>query len=244
MSTNHPAIGPYMTTLYICIDESENHTRDRCYSVAGCWCVSSRPDPTNVLTPTKDRLLQLIETHPRTAAQPSELKGAAIHPDTLNDVISFLKESMYDDGTIEQSRQPWSMHVPIGFTIHTLNARLATDSIEGLVGPFDAAETVQTIALSTVLSPLFDSTHLDLGSYNEISVVLDAETWTNPVQRVRENVDEQALDVERITFETRNSKSTPGIQLADIAAYSWRRNHTRGDCETAAGLLHDLRFAR
>lgn len=233
-----------MTILYICIDESGNHTRDSCYAIAGCWHLSSRTNPTNILTPTKDKLLSVIENHQQTTGQPAELKGAAIHPDTLNDMISFFKEVVYDDDTINQSRWPWSMGIPLGFTVHSLNARLAADAIGDLVGPLDATETVQTVALTTVLNPLFDSTYLDMSLFDEVRVLLDAKTWKNPAQRIREHIDEHAIGVEQITFETRDSKSTPGIQLADLAAYSWRRNHIHGDCKTAAGLLHDLRFAR
>jgi hypothetical protein len=209
-----------MTTLYICIDESGNHTRDECYVVAGCWCLSSRSDPTNVLTATKDRLLELIEQDPRSTDRSSELKGSAIHPETLNEVVSYLRECMYNERTIEGERSPWAMNIPIGFTLFVSNSELTIAAIEDLVEPHNGSEVIRVSALTTILAPLFGSTHVDLVDCNEVRVLLDAETWLNPAQRVQESIDEASLDADRIRFETCDSVSTPGIQLADIAAYS------------------------
>ncbi|QKY20369.1 hypothetical protein B4589_008240 [Halolamina sp. CBA1230] len=109
------------------------------------------------------------------------------------------------------------------------------------VDDLDLPRVVQSFALDAVLKPLVhpEQVHID-ESIDTISVLLDSTTWKQPASDyVRESVQDTELNLE-----TRDSRSIPGIQIADLAAYSWRRNYTEGDCGTAAGVLHDLRFAR
>lgn len=226
-----------MATLYVCVDESGRQDDGQCYAVAGCWFVSSRR-PINTLDRTKD---SLIQTMFGTGASVSELKGSKVDADTLNTGIDYLRKAIYEESSIEQSSLPWSMSYPVGFSLVAFTPETIAETISDYVDKLDRPRVVQSFALDAVLKPLVhpEQVHLDQ-SIDAVRVLLDSTTWEQPAtDYARTSV--QNTDLE---LETRDSQSVPGVQLADLAAYSWRRNYTRGDCGTAAGVLHDLRFAR
>ncbi|WP_135827526.1 DUF3800 domain-containing protein [Halorussus halobius] len=231
-----------MTTLYICVDESGRKATDDCYTVAGCWFLSEWSNPHDVLMATKDRLLDTVQSIKGYERQPSEIKSAKLDPDTLGTVVDRLQSEVYDDDSLvtAENNLPWTMSFPVGFTIAPLHGRVCRTVLDDHLSRLSAFEAMQVMGLSSVLAPLTNRRALlDDESYDGIRVLLDATTWENAANVVR-----GALNVDSISFSIRDSKSTPGIQFGDVAAYSWRRNLTRADCGTAAGLLHDLRFAR
>lgn len=186
----------------------------------------------------------MINTHNEGQDAISEIKGASLRSAMINDTAQWLRDNIYDDNTILTSHTVWKMNIPLGFTFCSLNPTLAIDSIIYIAGKTDAPQLVQTLSLNSVLTPLFHQATVDLESCDSVAVLLDASTWKRSAEQVSSNIetiDELSTDVE---FEIRDSKSTPGIQLADLAAYSWRRNLRKSDCGTAAGALHDLRFSR
>jgi hypothetical protein len=136
------------------------------------------------------------------------------------------------------------MNIPLGFTFCSLHPKIATDSIIRTAGKTAAPQLVQMLSLNSVLTPLFHQATVGLESCDSVAVLLDSSTWKRSAELVSndiETVDDPSTDIE---FEIRDSKSTPGIQFADLAAYSWRRNLRKSDCGTAAGVLYDLRFSR
>lgn len=229
-----------MRNLYIAIDESGNHSRDECYVVAGCWHVSPRTNPQNVLASTKDKLLQSLQVYRRNRTQFNELKGQAIRPEKLGWLIDELRTIVYEDNSLDYEYTPWQLSIPVGYTISVMNSELFRKGTDGLDGRLTPLELMQVTALSSVLTPLTAGRPLlDLRAIDEIRVIPDASTWDTASEFV-----ESRMNASNMSFETRDSTKTPGIQLTDLAAYAWHRNVTKGDCGTATGLLHDLRFAR
>lgn len=226
-----------MATLYVCVDESGRPNDGSCYSVAGCWFVSEAR-PVDTLDRTKDKL---VGTMFGEASNVGELKGSKASTDALNDGISYLRSAVYEDGSVEQSSTPWAMNIPVGFSVVAFTPERITETVSGYVNELDRPRVVQSFALDAVLKPLVhpEQVYLD-APIDAVQVLLDSTTWKQPAN------DYACTSVQNtpLEMETRNSRSIPGIQLADLAAYSWRRNYTSGDCGTAAGVLHDLRFAR
>lgn len=233
-----------VSSLYVFVDESGEPNTDRCYAVAGCWVVSDRSNPNDVLMPTKDRLIATIEGSEHGTDSISELKGAATPPPVLDTLLSYLRSGIYDDSTIRQSKFPWQVNSPIRYTLHDVNSSAGADAVADIVGPQQTGETLQTLALASILSPLHHGRRIHTGEFDQVEVYLDAQVWQNPARRLTEVSNLTANDVQPVSFETRDSKGTPGIQLADLGAYSWRRNLLYADCETAASTLNDLRFFR
>lgn len=231
-----------MTNLYVFVDESGEPNTDRCYAVAGCWVISERSNPNDILMPTKDCLIATIEGNEYGRNSISELKGASTPPPVLDSLFSYLRNGIYDDSTICQSRLPWSVSNPVRYTLHNVDSDARTDAIGNLVGSQQAGEALKT--LTSVLSPLRHELRIETSEIDEVCVYLDAEVWQNPAQRLTEVSNLTASEFQPISFETRDSKGTPGIQLADLAAYSWRRNLLHADCEKVASIINDFRFFR
>ena len=225
-----------MTCLYICVDESGNHSQDSCYVVAGCWFVSERTRVSDVLTPTKDKLLDGLKRLKSSSKPPNELKGAAMRPAELSHTVSELTNEVYNDKTII-GRTPWRQEYPVGFTGTTLNGELFRSAVEDYHGRLTGLELLQVAAISSVLNPVFH-TSTDLSIVDSVRVVFDATTWKRVSDHTKQFVDDQ-----KFTFETRDSRSVPGIQFADLAAYSWRRQETEVDCLGAIEALEGVRFA-
>lgn len=234
-----------MRTLYVGIDESGNVSRGTEYAVAGCWFVSDRSNPNNVLTPTKERLLDLVDSHRHNDGPISELKGASLAPAVLDGVVPAINEYSYRDQTIETSSLPWEMSIPISFSLCTVAPHLANETISHIHGdPLSSPTTVKTVCLNSVLTPLFYSMPLSIEIVSEIVVLLDSDTWSNPAQKLQRSLSSDSSPDLDIDFRIRDSMSTPGIQMADIAVYSWLRNLRKGDCRQAAARIHNWRFVR
>ncbi|WP_422388131.1 DUF3800 domain-containing protein [Halobacterium salinarum] len=224
--------------LYVFIDESGNSSRGNHYTVAASWCLSSRTRTGEVLGPTKDKLLASLDS------SPSELKGASLSPGALDTLLSSLDSHGYDDTTVQHSRVPWATTAPVRHTIHDANPELAGKVIGDVTGsPLDAPELLKTLSLASVLDPIFSPEQLCEDQFSETKVVLDATTWDRPSTRIESGIEELDLPVpESLSFEIRDSKGTPGIQISDLAAYSWLRNRRRGDCNEAVKSIDRRRF--
>lgn len=226
-----------MTTLYVCVDESGRQNDGRCYSVAGCWFLSNTR-PTDALDRTKDKL---IGTMFGDNSGVGELKGSKADPASLNDGISYLRQVIHEDTSIEQESFPWSLSIPIGISVVAFSPDIVLSTISKYVDELDRPRVIQAFALNAVLKPLIHPEQVLLErAIDNVRIVLDSTTWQQPAK----DYPQTEVQGKELELETRDSQSIPGIQLADLAAYSWRRNYIHGDCGTAAGILHDLRFAR
>lgn len=229
-----------MTTLYICVDESGNRQRHDHYVVAASWFVSDRENPSNVLDGTKDRILAQCVTPSRKRSGATELKGASLHPSTVDDTVDFLRTSVHEEISIRPSRLPWELSTPVVFSISAFATDVFLAATDDAVGRSSAFQRIQVASLSAVLAPVHRPRRLlDEDSFDDVRILLDATTWQNAAETIRR---QPSLD--DVTIEIGDSKSTPGIQFADLAAYAWFQRLQRGNCRRAAELIHQLRLVR
>ncbi len=236
--------------LYIFVDESGNVHSDEYYVVAGAWCISNEPNPSRTLQSTVDTLAEIANSQRERTQPVSELKGSQLPTEVLLNVIACLRDGgpAYDDSSVEHQQSPWTSSLPVRFTIHDLNPNLGIEILKETLGGSDLhggsryPEVLKSLSLVTILNPLVQAEVIDLTHIDQIKVVLDAEVWQNPVERietVRNDIDEVPENME---FETRDSAQTPGLQLADVAAYTWGRQLRCGDCGRGVSQLDELRI--
>lgn len=233
-----------MTTLYVFIDESGNENRGDYYSVAGCWCVSSERNFTAVLDPTVQRLMDVAESTLHDSSPIAELKGASLPTDVITAVFESFETISYDDSTVPHTAVPWEPAYPVRFSTATINPTIGRTAIADIVGTeVDAPKALKLLLLISVLDPLFRSELLDPSLFDDVRIILDATVWQNPAQHARDAFDEVGYSTADISFDIENSKRTPGLQLADLAAYSWTRHLRKGDCNTIVEQIDRYRFA-
>lgn len=104
----------------------------------------------------------------------------------------------------------------------------------------DAPHVLQRLALAKILSPLTDANNFEVTQIDSIHVIPDAEVWETPANEVCSLFAE--LNELEIDVETRDSNRTPGIQIADLIAYSWRSYTKDCSCEDAANFIDNRRL--
>lgn len=231
--------------LYIFVDESGNPSSGEYYVVAGAWSISDEPNPSRALQSTVDALAGIPNSRPI-----SELKGSQLPIESLLSVIECLDGGpAYDDPSVKQQQLPWTGSLPIRFTIHSLNPDLGIEILKEALGGSDLnagsphPETLQSLSLATILNPLIQAEMIDIIHIDQIRVVLDAQVWQTPTERIEAGLDVVENAPENLTFETRDSAQTPGLQVADLAAYTWGRQLRVGDCGNGVARLDRLRLA-
>lgn len=230
-------------TVYIFIDESGNENRGDYYGVTGCWCLSDSNDFTEVFDPTVQRLYNVAEGAYRQSKSISELKGAKMAIDVLEAVIMSIDNVAFDDTTVLHSEVPWRITHPLRYSIATINPSVGAEALTSLVDQnLDAPTTVKLLLLVSVLNPLFHEEIVDSNRYDEVKVILDAEVWDGPAEHAQSAFDE-VYPSNDVVFSTEDSKRTPGLQLADIAVYSWCRHLREGDCEGVVDQVDQYRFS-
>lgn len=93
---------------------------------------------------------------------------------------------------------------------------------------------LQTLALAKVLNPLDSAHKIDISRIDRVRLILDADVWSDPASKIQQILADRKFN---LTFETRDSAKTPGIQVADLMAYSLCRHTQSGDCSEAARFL-------
>ena len=220
--------------LYVFVDESGLASRGECYVVVATWCVSERTDEQHVLSQTKDRCLELIE------GCPAELKGASLAPSSIDTVVSSIESFACEDETVSRHHPAWADSIPLRYTLHTTQPTLMQNVTK--TGP-DAPEQIKSHSLGAVLDPLFRPGQLELCAFSGIRVVLDAETWQRVKRRFKTAIDSRSEEyLDSVSFAVADTVSVPGIQISDLAAYSWARNRRKGDCTAAVHEVDTLRF--
>ena len=232
-------------TLYIFIDESGNPSDDSYYVVGATWCISERNDPNDVLRSTVDKLIATAESQLENTDNLPEIKCSKLPTEVINTTGSCLNRFEYDDQTIEHTNLPWQITYPIRFSIHSTNPQIGTDILSDLIGNFDTSVfAIKALSLSTVLNPIFQDGIVDTSVVNEIRVILDASTWVGPSKKMERILEDIGVPTTSISFETRDSAAVPGLQIADLAAYSWARHERKSDCGPAVDLIDQMRFAK
>jgi hypothetical protein len=243
-------IAPMTRYLYIFVDESGNPSSGEYYVVAGAWCISDEPNPSRTLQSTVDSLAEIANSLRENPQPVSELKGSQLPTEVLLAVIKCLDGGpAYDDPSVKHQQLPWTSSLPIRFTIHDLHPDLGIEILKETLGGSDLSadsshpEALQSLSLATILNPLVQAELINLTRIDQIKVVLDAQVWQAPIERIETGLDIVENVPENLSFETQDSAQTPGLQLADLAAYTWGRQLRSGDCGSGVARLDDLRIA-
>lgn len=232
-----------MTVLYIAVDESGLPSQGDCYVVVGCWYVSERHDPTSPLADLKDDLLRFVGTKQR-GGTPDELKGGKMKPGTINGVVDRIESWMWQLDTVETANLPWDSSYPLGFSRVAYHAEAARRTIERTgVASLEAPNTLKEIALNSILTPLYYEHQLQTRHVDDSCVVLDGNPWVRPADRLGEHWGDE-IDTEPPEFQIRDSKETPGIQIADVAALVWKKHSKNDVCSRSAATLSNYAVPR
>lgn len=224
--------------MYVFIDESGNHTRRDCYVVAGCWCVSDESDLGRVLRPTKNRISDNVVFDGDGPSPGRELKGARLSESKLDSTFAYMRNILRMDGTINSRDAPWN-DFPIAYTVYDSDSDVGRGITERHLGEGRSQMSSQLIGLASITSPILRLGEQIAPSIDSYQIVLDAATWDRPSARLESIVGSLGW-APSVSFETRDSERVPGIQLADIAAYSRRKRLRDGSCSEAMRYLHRL----
>jgi hypothetical protein len=229
-----------VSSLYVFIDESGVPGEGSFFTVAGFWCVSDRQPPA-VLQSSKDKLLEQMNTNYARREPESELKGSQIRNNGLDVLFSMLESTFREDDSIHQNPPVWSDGRVLRYTANNLNPGLMNSLIRDVSGiDRQSPHMLQTFLLSSILNPVLDNHLVDCSPVESVQVVLDAETWEAPANYIDTGLSQIENVPDNVEFTIRDSKSTPGIQFADVAAYSWAQYATEGRCEMPADIIGDL----
>lgn len=227
--------------LYFFVDESGNANEGTGFSIVGCWCVSKRSNEHEVLASTKGYLLEQARSLKGDDGF-SEIKSSKLHPNDIDTLVQLMEPKLYEDKTIETPRV-WPTRQRIRYSTYTSLPDIAKSALDGrTTSSFSNGQMMRSMSLISAISPLFQEGMMTLDGINEIKVILDDDVWKGPANVVGECFDaHEAIDTPA-TFTTADSKAVPGLQIADLAAYSWHRHRRKGDCATASGMVEDHRL--
>ncbi|MGN8212946.1 MULTISPECIES: DUF3800 domain-containing protein [Halococcus] len=229
-----------MSSLYVFVDESGTPGNGSFFTVAGFWCVSDR-QPSAVLQSSKDKLLEQMNTNYARRGPENELKGSQIRNDGLDVLFSTLQSTFRGDDSIHQNPPVWTDDRVFRYTANNLNPGLMNTLVKDVAGiDQQSPAMLQTFLLSSILNPILNNHLVNCSPVESVRVVLDAETWTAPANYIDSGLCQIENVPDDVEFAIRDSKSTPGIQFADVAAYSWAQFATKGRCETPARMMKDL----
>ncbi|ADE04088.1 DUF3800 domain-containing protein [Haloferax volcanii] len=227
--------------LYFFVDESGNADAGTGFSIVGCWCVSKRSSEYEVLASTKGFLLEQARRL-RDDDDFSEIKSSKLHPSYVDDLMQAMVPKLHSDKTIETPRV-WTTGQPIRYSAYTTLPDITRGAFDGRTsGSFSNGQMIRSMSLISAISPLFQEGLMNLDVIDEINVVLDDTVWDAPADVVGGCFDSHEEIGVPTTFTTQDSRSVPGLQIADLAAYSWPRNQRKGDCAAASNVVRDHRL--
>lgn len=221
--------------LYIFVDESGHHARGEYYTVGSCWCLSDNA-PQYIFDNARASLSRHI-SDARNINDVSELKGSQLPKEYLGSLLELLEDFAYEDGSVADPPYPWQQSKPFQCTHHSFNPEIGKRILSNYMSETDVPHVLQRLALARILSPLTDANGVDLSQIKSVHVIPDAEVWKTPANEVCDLFSElNGLDID---VETRDSSRTPGIQIADLIAYSWRSYTKDNSCESAADFVSE-----
>lgn len=221
--------------LYIFVDESGHHARGRYYTVASCWCLSDN-SPQHIFDNARAGLSRYI-SNVCGIDNVGELKGSQLPKEYLGSLLEVFEDFVYEDGTVSDPPYPWRQTQPFQCSYHSFNPEIGKRILANYMTEADTPHVLQRLSLARVLSPLTDANIIDLSQIGNVHIIPDAEVWKTPANEVCDLFAE--LDGLEIDVEIRNSSRTPGIQIADLIAYS-RRSYTKDhSCKDAVDFIED-----
>lgn len=137
------------------------------------------------------------------------------------------------------------MGYPFRFSTHTTNPDAGVELLKDFIGGADRSIlAVKTISLISVLNPLFEAGLVDNSGVENIRVVLDDNPWENPIKEIERTLSETEGAPSNTEFSTGDSEAVPGLQIADIAAYSWARHKRKGGYGEVIDQIDQYRFTK
>lgn len=217
------------------IDESGNHSTSDCYTLAGVWCLTEYDAPEEVFKPTRDRIAnQVVQTD-------GELKGEELSDTKLDSCLFYARNVFEQDGSLVPT-DCWGTGYSAAFSVYDSDSETVRDIVTQYLGEgANASVTAQLVGLASVTSPILrldDHVPVEIVEHN---VVLDGTTWRRAGETLR-RIYESSNRVSEIRFSYRDSKNTPGIQLADLAAHARRLRLTTGDCVRGSQVVDEMRL--
>lgn len=222
-----------MTNAYVFIDESGNHSTADCFTLAGVWCLTDYEAPEEILKPTRDRIAnQVVQTD-------EEIKGAKLTETKLDSCLFYARNVFERDGSITTT-DIWGTDHPVGFSLYDSDSETTRGIVSQYLGEgANTSVVAQLVALSSVTSPIVRLEEYVPVEVENRNVVLDGTTWRRAgevLKRIYESLDWTA----ETSFSYRDSKSTPGIQIADLAAHARRLRLTSGDCIRGSRVVNEM----
>lgn len=224
-----------MTEIYVFIDESGNHSTADCYTLAGVWCLTEYDHAEEILKPTRDRIANQV------AEADGELKGENLSNTRLNSCLYYARKVFEQDESLV-STDMWGTEYPVGLSVYDSDTETAQKIAMRYLGESgNASVATQLVALASATSPML---RLHVHAPVEIegsTVVLDGTTWQRAGETLRNiyrSID-GSLDID---FVYRDSKNTPGIQIADLVAHARRLRLTSGDCVRGSAVVNEMRI--
>lgn len=219
----------------IFVDESGNPSRRDCYILAGVWCLTEYDDLSEILKPTRDRIAnRVVDTD-------GELKGEMLETTKLDSVLVFLRKVLGEDDSIVPNNV-WGTGSSVSFTLSDVDTDTGRGIVEWHLGEStNTAVTVQLIALASVTSPLLRLSRYASVDITEFHVALDSTTWKR-AGNVLQGIYSSMEWVPDVSFSYRDSRSTPGIQIADLAAHARRERLIAGDCIKGSSVVDEMRL--
>jgi hypothetical protein len=223
--------------LYIFVDESGSISQSEHFTVASCWCLSDH-GPHHILSNARADLAEHIRKSSDGSREIGELKGTRLPNERLGEFLQMLEEYAYVDGTVSSPPSPWKQDGrPLVCSTHEFDPSVGTEILSEFMPHPNTHGALLTLALANILNPLGATHKIDISQIDRVRLILDADVWSGPASDVQQILADRGFDLD---FETRDSATTPGIQVADLMAYSSRRYTRSGDCEGAVRFLNEL----
>lgn len=226
--------------LHIFVDESGDYAHGDRYVVAACWCISHNK-PRHIFDNARANLVKHLQDGYGYEKKIKELKGNQLPNEHLRSIMDTFEQYVRQDGTVEGPPYPWKeMGQPFRYSTDSFRPGPCKEILMNHMSEVDAPGALQRLSLISVLSPLSISDQIDTSHIDNVNLILDAEVWKQPARDVLQVID--LPNNTEVNFSTRDSENIPGIQIADIAAYTRARRLRYGDCHSASKFVQDRCF--
>ena len=198
-------------SLYICVDESGIESADDYFAVASCW-FSSTNQPRAALNEAKVTLRDLLINCDQLPSGVREIKGKDLGSAGTDLFFDSFHQAIQQDNTIERGLMPWS-GFPVRYKTIEMDVAVGRNALRNIDPNVPVEMSIRTMMLLSTLNPILYNSDFSTDAYDRVHVLLDGDIWTQPKEAI-ENT-ERATSLE---FSIKDSKKTPGIQFADVAA--------------------------
>lgn len=222
-------------SLYICVDESGAESVDEYFTVASCWFTSTN-GPRAALNESKVALRKFLIECNELPSGVEELKGKDLGNTATDLFFQNLHHYVHQDNTIEQRILPWS-GFPVRYRTTEIDVATGREALSDFESNNSVDMSIRTMMLLSSLNPIMYNSDFAEDAYDSVRVLLDGEIWNQAKQAI-----EDTPRAESLQFSIRDSKKTPGIQFADVAANLRFSARNGSDYDDAPKTLSGLEF--